>query len=273
MTASRDLQPDQTPALWENHVSVYETVFEPLSLALTEPAFRKLGLSAGQSVLDVAAGTGGAALGLARLGCRVTAVDAAAGMVERIAARAAEAGVAIDARVLDASSLDFDDASFDAAVSAFGIILLPDATGALAEMRRVVKPGGSVGVITWTQPERYELAAELGAAIRDIWPERPPAPLPAQLRFRQAEDFGNLFLDAGFPKPRIEIVAAELSAPSARWLADRIGFAPGMDAMMAGLAERRAIVLDRFIERLETRFGKGQVRLGAVAFAGVAKAM
>lgn len=273
MTASRDLQPDQTPALWENHVSVYETVFEPLSLALTEPAFGKLGLSAGQSVLDVAAGTGGAALGLARLGYRVTAVDAAPGMVARIVTRAAETGVAIDARLMDALALGFENARFDAAVSAFGIILLPDATGALAEMRRVVKPGGSVAVITWTQPEHYELAVELGAAIRDIWPERPPAPLPAQLRFRQAEDFGNLFLDAGFPKPRIEMVTAELAAPSARWLADRIGFAPGMDAMMAGLAEHRTAVIDRFIERLEARFGGGAVRLGAVAFVGVANVM
>ena len=73
----------------------------------------------------------------------------------------------------------------------------------LAEMRRVVRPGGRVSVVTWTQPQNYELAAELRAAIQSVWPEQPPAPLPAQLRYREESDFRALFKAAGLGEPVI----------------------------------------------------------------------
>src|SRR5262249_52765199 len=151
-------QPDQEPQRWDDHVPVYEAVFEPFTLQLARSAITTLGLIRGQSVLDVGAGCGGAALELAEQGLRVTAVDASSRMIERIGARAAERGLSIDARAMDGQALTFHDATFDAALSVLGIILFPDAALGLAQMRRVVRRGGLICVVTWTEPHNYELA-------------------------------------------------------------------------------------------------------------------
>ncbi len=174
---------------------------------------------------------------------------------------------------MDGQALQFADATFDAALSVLGIILFPDAERGLAEMRRVVRPGGRVSVVTWTQPQNYELATELRAAIQSVWPEQPPAALPAQLRYREEADFRALFKTAGLAEPAIATVTARLEAPSARWLSERIAFAPGMAAMMAGLGDREAAVIERFVENLETRLGKGPIGLSGVAFIGTAQVL
>lgn len=265
-----DLEPDQSTSRWSEHVVAYEAVFEPFTLGLTSPAFGRLGLAPGARVLDVAAGPGGAALALARAGCRVTAIDGAAAMVDRIAARAVEAGLAVDAAVMDAASLDFPDATFDATISAFGVVLVPDAAGALAEMRRVVRQGGRVAVVTWTEPQRYELSALLSASADEVWPERPRPPLPAQLRYRERPALEELFGAAGLTKPDIETVEAYLEAPSAEWLIERLAFAPGMETMLAALGPRRAAVCEAALCKLRARFDSGPIKLGGVAFAAVA---
>jgi hypothetical protein len=70
----------------------------------------------------------------------------------------------------------------------------------------------------------------------------------------------------------ITTVTARLEAPSARWLSERISFAPGMAAMVAGLGDRAPAVLERFVEDLETRLGEGPIGLSGVAFIGTAQA-
>jgi ubiquinone/menaquinone biosynthesis C-methylase UbiE len=267
------LQPDQQPERWGDHVSVYETVFEPFTLQFAEAAISALDLSAGCSVLDVGAGSGGAALAMAEQGLRVTAIDASPRMIERIVARASERGLTVDARAMDGQALQFDDASFDAALSVLGIILFPDVERGLAEMRRVVRPGSKVSVVTWTEPHKYELAAELRAATQSLWPEQPPAPFPAQLRYRDERDFRALFMAAGLSEPVITIITANLEAPSARWLSERIEFAPGMAAMMVGLGQRKSAVVERFIENLQMRLGKGPIRLAGAALIGTAQVL
>jgi ubiquinone/menaquinone biosynthesis C-methylase UbiE len=266
-----DLQPDQEPERWDDHVSVYETVFEPFTMQLARAAVTALGVAPGQRVLDVAAGTGGAALEMAARGASVTAIDASPRMVERLVKRAASRGSPMTGHVMDGQALAYADGSFDAALSILGVILFPDAARGLAEMRRVVRPGGFIALVTWTEPEKYELAAALSESIRTIWPEQPPPPLPAQLRYREEADFRALFGAVGLAAPRIEKVTAHLDAPSAKWLAERIAFAPGMAAMSAGLGNRRAAVLERFAETLEARQGRGAIRLKGVAFVGTAR--
>jgi ubiquinone/menaquinone biosynthesis C-methylase UbiE len=265
------LQPDQEPGRWDDHVSVYEAVFEPLTMQWARTAIASLGVAAGQRVLDVAAGSGGAALEMAARGANVTAIDASPRMVQRISARAASRGTPIISHLMDGQVLTFADASFDAALSVLGVILFPDAVRGLAEMRRVVRPGGAVALVTWTEPEQYALAAALRSAIAAVCSEQLPQPLPAQLRYREAADFRALFASAGFAEPRIEKATAHLEAASARWLAERVAFAPGMAAMVAGLGNRRAAVLDRFAATLESDQGFGPIRLKAVAFVGTAR--
>lgn len=267
-------EPDQRPERWDNHVSVYETLFEPFSLALATPALERLGdrpgATARPSVLDVGAGSGGAALALAKRGCRVTAIDASPAMAARIAQRAAEAAVSITANVMDGQALSFPSASFDAAISIFGVILFPDAVRGLAEMRRVVRPGGHVAVVTWTEPQNYELAVQLRTAIQQVRPNTLPSALPAQLRYRQRADFEALFHAAGFHTVEIETRRANLQAPSARWLGERLRFAPGMAAQLDGLGDQAAKAIDLFVSSVERVQGRGPVAFGGVAFVGTA---
>jgi ubiquinone/menaquinone biosynthesis C-methylase UbiE len=228
LSIAAERQPDQSPERWDDHVLLYEEVFEPLSVAFARRAIARLELRPGARVLDVAAGPGGAALALAGSGASVTAIDGSVGMVNRIRRRAGAAGSPVEALAMDGSHLAFADGTFDAALSVFGVILFPDAARGLAEMRRVVRPGGPVAVVTWTQPHRYELAAALREAILSLGSEPPgTGSLPAQLRFTAPEAFESLFAEAGVRTVEIETAEAELGAPSARWLAERIRFAPG----------------------------------------------
>jgi ubiquinone/menaquinone biosynthesis C-methylase UbiE len=265
------LQPDQTPLRWDDHVFVYEAVFEPFTTEFALASIAQMDIKPASRILDVGCGSGGVALMLAAAGHTVTAVDASVGMVTRVRARAAERQTIIDSRVMDGQTLDLADGTVDAALSIFGVTLFPNAVKGLAEMRRVVTPGGQVAVITWTEPQNYALAAELWAAIQSVKSDMPPAILPAQLRYRERADFEELFRQAGFSDVRIQTITAQLRAPSARWLAERIDFAPGMTTMLAGLGAARSAGIDAFVARLEASQGTGPVMLGGVAFLGLSR--
>src|SRR5215470_17897360 len=86
-TIPMDLQPDQRASLWDDHVSAYERVFEPLTCVFAEAAIDRLRLAAGERVIDVGAGCGGADLIMARRGAQVLAVDASWRMAERASSR------------------------------------------------------------------------------------------------------------------------------------------------------------------------------------------
>jgi ubiquinone/menaquinone biosynthesis C-methylase UbiE len=269
------LQPDQNPERWDDHVLVYEQVFEPFSSDFAATAIRALDLPPGARCLDVGCGTGWAALMMAAAGIRVDAIDASKAMIERVRNRADQCrlGDKVQAAVMDGQALTFADASFDAAISVFGVILFPDAVRGLAELRRVVRPGGKIVVVTWTDPQNFELAAELRAAIVTVKPDQLPAGLPAQLRFRELDDFRALHEAAGLPDVKVEKHTAQISAPSARWLAEHIAFAPGMAAAMGGLGPDAPTVLEEFVQRVEARQGQGPVALKGTAFIGISSAI
>lgn len=260
-------QPDQQPHLWDAHVAGYEAVFEPLTNRFAQQALRALALAPGDRCLDVAAGSGGAALMAARDGAEVVAIDASVGMVRRIRDRAGP--LPVSAAVMDATRLALPDAAFAAALSVFGVILCPDAEGALRDMVRTVVPGGRVALVTWTEPQHYELITRLLAASAAVRGPAPPPPgKPAQLRFADEATFEALLATAGLTAITIARVEAALEAPGAAWLAARLAFAPGLDALLAAQGREREAVLARFTADLERDQGPGPVRLGAVAFVG-----
>jgi SAM-dependent methyltransferase len=264
------LQPDQCSEDWDDHVGVYEAVFEPFTLAFAEAAIARLAVQPGSRVLDVGAGAGGAALLLARRGMTVTAIDSSEGMVARLRERAAAEGLVVEAEVMDGQALALPDESFDAALSVAGVILFPNAGKGMSEIHRVLKPGGRVAIVAWTQPENYEIGVTLREATLSVWPDMPQSPLPPQLRFKDEVDFRALFTQAGLAEPYIEVMTALLRVPSARWLAERIAFAPGMAAMMSRLGERQPAVMSAFVDRLEAIHGTGELASPGVAFIGSA---
>ena len=107
-----------------------------------------------ERVLDVAAGNGNATLAAARRGCAVTSTDYVAGLLERGADRARAERLDVRFQVADVEALPFDAASFEAVVSTFGVMFAPDHARSAAEMARVCRPGGRVGMANWT-PEGF----------------------------------------------------------------------------------------------------------------------
>ena len=103
-----------------------------------------------EQVLDVAAGNGNATLAAARRGARVTSTDYVQGLLDQGAARARAEGLSVDFQVADAEALPFGDAQFDCVLSTFGVMFAPDQTRAAAEMARVCRPGGRIGLANWT---------------------------------------------------------------------------------------------------------------------------
>lgn len=147
-------------------------------VSVSEDLCRALDPHAGHRVLDVACGSGNAALVAARRYCTVSGIDYVPALIERAKMRAAAEGTNIDFRVGDAQALPFDDASFDVVVSVFGVMFAPDQQKAARELLRVCRPGGRIGLASW-MPEG--LGAEFAAA-RDRYVS-PPAGLQPAVRW------------------------------------------------------------------------------------------
>ena len=111
-------------------------------------------ICAGEKVLDVAAGNGNATLAAARRFAKVTSTDYVPALLEKARQRAAAEGLTVDFRSADAEALGFDDDSFDACLSTFGVMFTPNQERAAAELVRVTRPGGRIGLANWT-PEGF----------------------------------------------------------------------------------------------------------------------
>ena len=107
-----------------------------------------------ERVLDVAAGNGNATLAAARRGCKVTSTDYVAALLDRGAERARAERLDVAFQTADAEALPFDDAEFDVVLSTFGVMFSPNQPQAAAELARVCRPGGRIGLATWT-PEGF----------------------------------------------------------------------------------------------------------------------
>lgn len=161
-----------------------------------------LGIAGGQRVLDVACGRGailfpaGERVGAAGA---VVGVDLSAGMVRATQEEAMRRGLPADIRVMDAERLDFPDASFDRVLCGFGLMFFPAVATALGEFRRVLRPGGRLGISTWRATEAQDLA---------IVPTQMGITHPAGaevLRFKEPADLERALTDAGFTGVRTRL--------------------------------------------------------------------
>jgi SAM-dependent methyltransferase len=125
-------------------------------------------LRAGRTVLDVAAGNGNVTLAAARRGCEVTSTDYVEPLLICGRKRAEAEGLQVIFQVADAENLPFADASFDAVVSTFGGMFSPDQDRTSAELIRVCKSGGRIGLANWT-PESF-----IGQLFKTIGKYLPP---------------------------------------------------------------------------------------------------
>lgn len=156
------------------------------TLVTSELLCESVDLHAGERVLDVACGSGNAALAAARRFCRVVGVDSSPALLERASQRAEAEGLEVTFLEGEADELPFPDGSFEVVLSACGAMFLPDRERTAGELLRVCRPGGRIGLVGWT-PDSYlgELFATIGRH-RPQWAGfEPPAMWGSRERLRE----------------------------------------------------------------------------------------
>jgi ubiquinone/menaquinone biosynthesis C-methylase UbiE len=132
----------------------------------------------GNTVLDVAAGSGNAAIAAARAGAHVVACDLTPELLDAGRARAAALGVTLEWREADAEALPFADGEFDIVMSCLGVMFAPNHQKSASELVRVCRPGGTIGLLSWT-PEGF--IGQMLAAMKAYVPPPPPGAQPPPL--------------------------------------------------------------------------------------------
>ena len=145
-------------------------------------------VSAGQRVLDVAAGNGNATLAAARRGGRVTATDYVGALLAVAAARAHAEGLHIEYREADAEALPFDAGTFDVVLSTFGVMFTPNQEQSASELVRVCRPAGRIGLTCWT-PSGF--VGQMFKVVGRHVP--PPAGIRSPLEWGTADRLADLF--------------------------------------------------------------------------------
>ena len=140
---------------------------------------RAIDIHPGERVLDVAAGSGNAALAASRRGAAVTATDFVPQLLKAAARRAQAEGLDLQTREADAQALPFADGAFDVVLSTFGVMFAPDQARAAAELLRVCRPGGRIGLTAWT-PGSLMVATQATAARFASFPPVPGARSPIE---------------------------------------------------------------------------------------------
>src|SRR5215217_6225250 len=153
-----------------DYPSMVEQWLLPLGLRLVDAC----GIGEGMRVLDVAAGSGNASIVAAQRGASVTASDLTPEMFDAGRSRAESEGVELEWVEADAEKLPFEDASYDVVISSIGAMFAPHHQDVADELARVCRPGGTIGLLSWT-PEGM-----IGELFRTIGPFAPPPPPGAQ---------------------------------------------------------------------------------------------
>ena len=228
--------------------SMLSGMLEPAAVALADAC----AVSAGQEVLDVAAGDGNFALACAREGAKVVASDLSPGMVERGRKRSQEEGFEIEWQVADAEELPFEDGRFDCVGSSFGAMVAPRPEVAARELFRVVRAGGTVGMTAW-QPGSF--TAELIRLLRKHGPPQPELPLPEEWGVEETvrQRFGDLAGSIHFEQGQL---VHEGESPEA--LVERLAATvPTMVGVKELLSEEEFHALLEELRELARRFNQG----------------
>jgi SAM-dependent methyltransferase len=159
---------------WGDYPRIVHDVVAPLGVELIEAA----GITTGQHVLDVAAGTGSAAVPAARRGAQVVASDLTPELLEAGEHAVRDEGLPLRWEVADAEALPFGDAEFDAVISCIGVMFAPHHQAAADELVRVCRPGGTIAALSWT-PGGF--IGQLFATMKPYAAAPPPGVQPAPL--------------------------------------------------------------------------------------------
>jgi SAM-dependent methyltransferase len=219
-------------------------------------------LQAGWRVLDVATGSGNAALAAARRGCDAVGVDYVPALLERGQIRAEAERLSVEFVAGDAEQLPFPAASFDAVLSIYGVMFAPNHRRAAAELARICRPGGRIGLACWT-PEGF-----IGETFRLFSRYLPPAPgLEPPVRWGEEAYQRELFGDtaaAVMSYPRTAIFRYRSAEENVDFF--RTYYGPTLRAFEALPPERQAALnqdLIALVRRYDRNEGTGPVAIAA----------
>jgi ubiquinone/menaquinone biosynthesis C-methylase UbiE len=192
MTLDTTIRDDHTlatthRAIWAlgDYALMAEEVMAPLGPILVDA----MGIGPGVRVLDVAAGSGNISLPAAQAGGTVVSTDLTPELLQRSRARAAALRLTLEYQEANAHALPFGDGEFDTVMSAIGVMFAPDHQRAASELVRVCRPGGTIGLISWTAEGFF---GRMLATIRPYRPSLSPAVPPASLWGREGYIAGLL---------------------------------------------------------------------------------
>ena len=271
-TTTTDPGADADAQLKQRHRSMwasghYDRVAREIIPVLGERLVDHLGVGAGDRVLDVAAGTGNAAVPAARTGASVVAADLTPELLDTGRAEHPEAD--IDWQVADAEALPWPDASYDVVMSTVGVMFAPHHQAAADELLRVTRPGGRLGILSWT-PEGF--IGRLFATMRDFVPPPPAGVQPPPLW--GTEDhvrglFGERVDDLTFTRDHVEVDL--FTTPGSFRTYFRENYGPTLVAYR-GLADQpdRVAALDAALDALaaDADEGAGRMRWEYVVVSG-----
>jgi SAM-dependent methyltransferase len=160
---------EEQAALWGTNADDWAALTEPTSMPIYDAVCDALDVGPGVELLDAACGAGLGLVVAAKRGATVAGFDATPEMLEVARDRVPDA----DIRHADLEAVPWPDEHFDAVMSCNGVQYASDPSAALAELRRVVRPGQPVAVVTWGDPQRCD-AAQLLGALGALMPPRPP---------------------------------------------------------------------------------------------------
>jgi SAM-dependent methyltransferase len=181
---------------WTERATAYDDAVSPLSSRAIGPLLEAVGPLQGAALLDLACGPGHLAAAAAARGARTEGLDFAPTMIERARARYPS----LRWTVGDAHRLPYEDAAFDAVACAFGVLHMTDPDAALAQVRRVLRPGGRVAFTVWCAPQQGgELFGLVLSAIqRHGRLDVPLPPAPPIFRFADAQECERTLGAVGF---------------------------------------------------------------------------
>jgi SAM-dependent methyltransferase len=192
---------------WERHRALIEEVATPIR----EWMLRELAPQPGQTVLELAAGAGDSGFEAAAIvgeGGRLISTDFSPAMLDVARRRGGDLGVDnVEYRVMDAERIELDADSVDGVLCRFGYMLMADPAAALAETRRVLRPGGRLALAVWGPPDRNPFFSILGMILVQGGHIPPPDPeAPGIFSMASEERIRGLLEGAGFNTVRIEEV-------------------------------------------------------------------
>jgi SAM-dependent methyltransferase len=245
----------QAAATWGAGGRDYDKISEHVSDAI-EHLVRRILPQPGERFLDIATGTGWAARRLAAHGAEVIGIDLGASVIEA----AKTLGPSIDFRVGDAESLEFEDESFDAVTSTFGVMFAARPEDAASELTRVCKKGGRIGLLTWLPGGAVE--GLFGVMRPYLPPPSSPAP-PSPFEWGRPEGIRALLGHAFDLKFESGTTTLRVPSGQAAWELLIAGFGP-TKTVAASLEPRRREEFTRdfieYFDRFRGELGVAQPR-------------